>query len=113
MRAMWNGTVLAESEQTVLIEGNHYFPRDSVNTEYLHDSDTHTLCPWKGTASYYTVIVDGKHNRDAAWYYPNPSPAADHIRHHIAFWQGVTVETSTTPGPPTRPLDRVDQNRGT
>jgi uncharacterized protein (DUF427 family) len=92
IRATYNGAVLAESDRTIRVEGNHYFPPDDVRWEYLHDSPTHTRCPWKGIASYYTVDVDGKANRDAAWYYPDPSPAAAEIAGHVAFWRGVRVE---------------------
>src|SRR5579884_3117753 len=92
IRATWNGAVLAESDETVVVEGNHYFPVESVRSEYLRDSASHTRCPWKGIASYYTVVVDGKENRDAAWYYPDPSPAAAEIAGRVAFWQGVRVE---------------------
>lgn len=91
MRAIWNGTVIAESEDTVVVEGNHYFPVGSVKQELLRDSSTHTICPWKGKASYYSVEVDGQVNTDAAWYYPTPSSAAQQIAGRIAFWRGVTV----------------------
>ncbi len=91
-RATWNGVVIAESDRYELVEGNVYFPADTVRREYLRDSDTHTICPWKGTASYYTVAVDGQENRDAAWYYPEPKDAAKNIAGHIAFWRGVKVE---------------------
>lgn len=91
-RAIWNGAVIAESDQTVVVEGNHYFPPESVDRRYLVDSPTQSRCPWKGTASYYSVVVDGKENRDAAWYYPAPSAAAASIADHIAFWRGVEVE---------------------
>ncbi|HEX3540062.1 MAG TPA: DUF427 domain-containing protein [Acidimicrobiales bacterium] len=91
-RATWNGTVLAESDDTVVVEGNHYFPRDSVKSELLVDSATHTVCPWKGTASYFTVVVDGATNPDAAWYYPTPKDAAKQITDRVAFWRGVKVE---------------------
>lgn len=91
MQAVWNGKVLAESDRTVVVEGNHYFPQDAVNRELFADSDTHTVCPWKGTASYYTVAVDGESNADAAWYYPEPKPEAEQIRGHVAFWHGVEV----------------------
>ncbi len=90
-RATWNGTVIAESEDTVKVEGNHYFPPSSVNPRVLHASDTHSVCPWKGTASYYSVTVDGQTNADAAWHYPQPKDAAAQIKDHIAFWRGVTV----------------------
>ena len=90
-KATWNGAVLADSDDTVVIEGNHYFPRAAIHWEYLQDSDTHTTCPWKGVASYYSVEVDGQVNRDAAWYYPNPKPAAAEIKDRVAFWRGVLV----------------------
>ncbi len=88
---MWNGATLAESDDTVVVEENHYFPVDSLKREYFSESATHTDCPWKGTASYYTITVDGKENRDAAWFYPAPKPAAAEIKNRIAFWRGVTV----------------------
>lgn len=91
-RATWNGAVLAESADTVVVEGNHYFPPADVRQERLRPSESHTTCHWKGLASYYDVIVDGKLNRDAAWYYPDPSSAAKRIKDHIAFWRGVKVE---------------------
>ena len=93
IRAVWNGAVLAEAAQTVQLEGNHYFPVDSLRREYLADSATTTVCPWKGTAHYYTVNVDGQTNPDAAWYYPDPSTRAQQIADHVAFWKGVRVET--------------------
>ena len=92
MKAIWNGTVLAESDDTVVVEGNHYFPVDAVDRRVLRPSGTHTVCPWKGTASYWTVEVDGETNRDAAWYYPEPKDAAAQVRDRVAFWRGVTVE---------------------
>ncbi|MGH9773524.1 MAG: DUF427 domain-containing protein [Candidatus Acidiferrales bacterium] len=91
-RAIWNGAVLAESNNCVMVEGNHYFPAASVHSEYLKPSDTHTVCPWKGTASYYHVEVNGQRNADAAWYYPQPSAAAAEIQDHVAFWRGVRIE---------------------
>lgn len=91
MKAIWNNQVIAESDQTVVIEGNHYFPRETVKKEYLKDSDTHSTCPWKGQASYYSILVDGELNKDAAWYYPDPKPAASVIKDRIAFWKGVKV----------------------
>lgn len=91
MKATWNGAVLAESNDTVVVEGNHYFPADSINREYFQPSATHTHCPWKGDASYYDVAVDGQVNHDAAWYYPSPKEAAANIKDHVAFWKGVTV----------------------
>jgi uncharacterized protein (DUF427 family) len=90
-KATWNGTVIAESDETVMVEGNHYFPASSVRTELLRESGTHTICPWKGTASYYSVAVDGEVNSDAAWYYPEPKDAAAEIAGHVAFWRGVEV----------------------
>lgn len=91
MKAIWNGTVIAESDATEVVEGNHYFPAASIKREYFHDSATHSTCPWKGVASYYTVEVGGKANTDAAWYYPSPKDAAKQIAGHIAFWKGVEV----------------------
>jgi len=91
MRAIWKGTVIAESDDTVVVEGNHYFPAAAVNQAYLKPSDTHTICPWKGTASYYTLEVNGQQNVDAAWYYPEPKEAAKEIKNRIAFWHGVEV----------------------
>jgi uncharacterized protein (DUF427 family) len=90
-RATWNGTVIAESDTFEVVEGNVYFPPGAVNREHLRDSRTHTVCGWKGTASYYDVVVDGKTNADAAWYYPEPMDAATSIRDHVAFWKGVEV----------------------
>jgi uncharacterized protein (DUF427 family) len=92
IRARWNGQVLAESNRTEVVEGNHYFPLDAVKKEWLRDSATHTTCGWKGIASYYSVEVDGKRNEDAAWYYPTPKDAAKQIAGHVAFWKGVTVK---------------------
>lgn len=92
-RATWNGGVLAEGESYETVEGNIYFPPDTVTQEYLKPSDHHTTCPWKGLASYYHVEVDGKVNENAAWYYPDPKPAANAIKGHVAFWKGVRVET--------------------
>ncbi|WP_295767618.1 DUF427 domain-containing protein [uncultured Mucilaginibacter sp.] len=91
MKASWNNQVIAESDQTIVIENNHYFPVDSVNKEFLTESDTHTMCPWKGKASYYNLKVDGKQNPDAAWYYPEPKDAAAQIKGYVAFWKGVKV----------------------
>lgn len=90
-KATWNDAVLAESDQTVMVDGNHYFPIDSLNKDYFRDSDAHTVCGWKGTASYYDVVVDGKVNEQAAWYYPDPKDAAAEIKGHVAFWKGVRV----------------------
>ena len=94
MRAVWKGQVLAESDKTVVVEGNHYFPPEAVRREYFAPSESHTTCPWKGLASYYTVTVDGASNSDAAWYYPEPKPEAAQIRDYVAFWRGVTVESA-------------------
>jgi uncharacterized protein (DUF427 family) len=91
-KAIWNNRVIAESAATEIVEGNHYFPKDSLHQEYFRDSGTQSVCPWKGTASYYSVVVDGKENRDAAWYYPTPKPAAAQITGRVAFWKGVKVE---------------------
>lgn len=91
MKAEWNGKVIAESDKTVVIESNHYFPPDSVRQEYLKPSSTTTVCPWKGTAHYYNVVVVGKENRDAAWYYPSPKEAAAEIKDHVAFQRGINV----------------------
>jgi uncharacterized protein (DUF427 family) len=97
LRAVWNGAVLAESEHTAKVEGNHYFPAGSLHREYFAASPTTSICPWKGQARYHHVSVDGTVNRDAAWYYPQPSPAASAIAGHVAFWHGVRVERA--PGP--------------
>lgn len=91
MKAIWNGKVLAESDKTIVIEGNHYFPPESINKEYFKPSETHTTCPWKGVASYYTLEVDGDNNNDAAWYYPEASELAKGIKGYLAFWKGVEV----------------------
>jgi uncharacterized protein (DUF427 family) len=91
MKAVWNGTVLAESDRTVVVEGNHYFPPEAIRASYFKPSDTHTVCAWKGTASYYTIEVDGHRNPDAAWYYPEPKEAAQQLTGYVAFWKGVTV----------------------
>jgi uncharacterized protein (DUF427 family) len=92
MKALWNNTVLAQSDNTIVVERNHYFPPDSINREYFRESNTHTTCPWKGQASYYDVVVDGEANKDAAWYYPEPKEAAKQIKNYVAFWKGVRVE---------------------
>ncbi len=91
MKAIWNGETIAESKNTIVVESNHYFPKDSVKANYLTDSQTHTTCPWKGLASYYSLSVDGKTNPDAAWYYPAPKPAASEIKDYVAFWKGVQI----------------------
>ena len=92
MRAIWNGRVIAESDDTVVVEGNHYFPAGSVDPACLVASDTRTTCPWKGEAHYSSLLVDGASNVDAAWYYPDPKEAAVQIKDHVAFWRGVTIE---------------------
>jgi uncharacterized protein (DUF427 family) len=92
MKALWNGAMLAESDRTIVVEGNHYFPHDSINSEYFKASDTHTVCGWKGTASYYDVVVNGEVNKDAAWYYPSAKDDAKNIENYVAFWKGVKVE---------------------
>ncbi|GAC1498105.1 MAG: DUF427 domain-containing protein [Vulcanimicrobiaceae bacterium] len=91
MKATWKDVVLAESDNTKVVEGNHYFPPDSIKSEYFKASQTHSVCPWKGTANYYTLEVDGTQNPDAAWYYPQPKEAAIEIANHVAFWKGVRV----------------------
>jgi len=91
-KAMWNGAVLAESDRCEVVEGNQYFPPDAVKRTYFKESTTHTVCSWKGTASYYDVVVNGQTNKDAAWYYPDPKDAAKQIKGYIAFWHGVEVE---------------------
>ena len=91
-KAVWNGQTLAESEKTEIIEGNLYFPEETVKREFLKTSSTTSSCPWKGQARYYTIIVDGQENPDAAWYYPDPKPAARKIKGYVAFWRGVEVE---------------------
>lgn len=92
VKATWNGVTLAESDETVVVENNHYFPAESIKAEYFTDSDTHSVCPWKGTASYKTIEVAGEQNADAAWFYPEPKDAAAEIKDRFAFWKGVTVE---------------------
>jgi len=91
-KAKWNGQVLAESDKYEIVEGNVYFPPETVNRQFFKPSETHTVCGWKGLASYYTVAVDGAENKDAAWFYPEPLPAASQIKDYVAFWHGVTVE---------------------
>jgi uncharacterized protein (DUF427 family) len=91
MKAIWKKAILAESNDTVLVEGNHYFPPDAVNQKYLKESDYHTTCGWKGQASYYHIEVEGEENKDAAWTYPDPKDAARNIKDHVAFWKGVEV----------------------
>jgi uncharacterized protein (DUF427 family) len=90
-KAIWNGAVLADSDRTIVVEGNHYFPPDAIHKEYFADTPTHTVCSWKGTASYFSVTVNGQTNRDAAWYYPRPKDAASQIKDYVAFWRGVQI----------------------
>ncbi|SDG94265.1 DUF427 domain-containing protein [Winogradskyella thalassocola] len=92
MKAIWNNKVIAESNDTIVIERNHYFPHESINKEFFKPSELHSVCPWKGTASYYTIEVDGKENKDAAWFYPEVSELAKGIKNYVAFWRGVTIE---------------------
>ncbi len=92
MKAIWNSTVIAESDDTIVIENNHYFPANSIKKEYFMESDSHTTCPWKGLASYYTLNVNGQENKDAAWYYPEVSELAKAIKGRVAFWKGVQIE---------------------
>ena len=91
MKAIWNGEVIAESDDTIVIEGNHYFPPESVKKDFLKSSETQSTCPWKGQASYYTLSVNGEENADAAWFYPMPKDAAKEIKDHLAFWKGVEI----------------------
>ncbi|NOZ47845.1 MAG: DUF427 domain-containing protein [Chlorobi bacterium] len=91
MKAIWNNEIIAESNETIVIEGNHYFPPESVQKKYLNNSETHSKCPWKGHASYYSIIVNGENNVDAAWYYPQPFDAAKQIKNYVAFWKGVEI----------------------
>ena len=92
MKATWNGITLAESDETVVVEGNHYFPAEAINKEYFQESGSNTVCPWKGVASYYDVVVNGDVNRNAAWFYPSASDAAKNIEGYVAFWHGVRVQ---------------------
>ena len=92
MKATWNNQVLAESDETIVIENNHYFPPASINKSFFQASDKHTVCPWKEEASYYTLTVDGQKNEDAAWYYPNPKDAAKEVKGYVAFWKGVKID---------------------
>ena len=91
MKAIWKDQVIAESEKTVIVEGNHYFPPNSINKDFFENSTAQTTCPWKGEASYYSIVVDGIKNGDAAWYYPSPKDAAKEIKDHVAFWRGVEI----------------------
>lgn len=103
MQAVWNGVVVAESDRTIVVEGNHYFPRESLREEFLEPSEHLSVCPWKGQARYFTLMVDGNQNRDAAWYYPTPKAAAAEIAGRVAFWKGVSVS----------PAISADQSRDT
>ena len=94
IKAIWNGRVIAQSDRTEIVEGNHYFPPEALRTEFFRPSETHTVCPWKGIASYYTLEVDGTSNLDAAWYYPDPEPAARKVAGRVAFWKGVRIEAT-------------------
>lgn len=91
-KAVWNGAILAESDDTVVVEGNHYFPESSLDRRFFKESSHHSVCPWKGIASYYSVQVDGERNENAAWFYPRPSPLARKIKNRVAFWHGVRIE---------------------
>lgn len=93
-KAVWNGVILAESEKTIVVEGNHYFPYHTIRQEYFQPNSSHTICPWKGIASYYDIVVNGQINRGGAWYYPDPKPAALSIKDHIAFWKGIRIVLS-------------------
>ena len=99
-RASWNGALLAESDETIIVEGNHYFPLASIERELFAESDTHTVCPWKGRASYFSVEAGGQTNTDAAWYYPEPYEAADVIKDYVAFWKGVEISADASDGTP-------------
>lgn len=92
MKAIWNGQIIAESDKTIVVEGNHYFPPDALKKEFFEESATHTTCSWKGVASYFNVVVGGEKNKDAAWYYPDPKEAAKNIKGYVAFWRGVKVD---------------------
>ncbi len=94
MKATWNGAIIAQSDDTIVVEGNHYFPADSLNRAHVGPSDKHTTCSWKGEASYYDITVNGEVNQDAAWFYPEPKEAAANIKDHVAFWKGVVVQES-------------------
>lgn len=92
VKAIWQGEIIAESKEFEIVEGNYYFPPDSIKKKFLRDSETHTICPWKGVASYYDVVVNGEVNKDAAWYYPEPKPAAKKIKDYVAFWKGISIQ---------------------
>ncbi len=91
MKAIWNNKIIADSTNTIMIENNHYFPKESLNIDFIRHSSTQTVCPWKGTASYYSLEVEGKENKDAAWFYPEPKKAAKEIKDYVAFWKGVEI----------------------
>ena len=112
MRATWKGSVVAESDQTVVVEGNPYFPIEDVEETNLEPSDHHTICPWKGRASYFDVVVGGERNRDAAWFYPKPSPLARKVRGRVAFWKGVDVFEVPEGGDPPSRRSRTELERG-
>jgi uncharacterized protein (DUF427 family) len=111
MQAIFNGTVIAESDDTIVVEGNHYFPSDSLRTDYVQPSSTHTVCAWKGTASYYDVHVDGAGSKDAVWYYPKPSPLARRVKDRVAFWHGVEVRPAAAQASATE-LESFDASEG-
>ncbi len=92
MKAIWNGKIIAESDETIIVEGNHYFPPNSINQKFFQSNNHHTTCPWKGIANYHNIVVNGEVNSNAAWYYPNPNSAASNIKDYLAFWKGVRVE---------------------
>ena len=92
MKAIWKDTVIAESDETIIVEGNHYFPPNSINQKFFQSNNHHTTCPWKGIANYHNIVVNGEVNSNAAWYYPNPNSAASNIKDYLAFWKGVRVE---------------------
>ena len=107
IKAIWNDAVLAESEDTRVVEGNHYFPPKSINWDYFVMNEYHSVCPWKGTASYYDIEVNGRVNRSAAWYYPQPSSAAMQIKDYVAFWGGVKIVNENQEGEIGGALDRI------
>lgn len=113
LRAVWNGAVLAEAPDTIRLEGNHYFPPESLNREYFTTTRAWSVCPWKGLARYYTIVVDGNANMNGAWYYPHPSPLARKIKDHVAFWNGVRIEGEPEPREPRKQARRMpaDQPR--
>jgi uncharacterized protein (DUF427 family) len=110
MKAIWNNAVLAQSAKTEVVEGNHYFPPETLQRQYFEDSSTHSVCSWKGTASYYNIVVNGQENKDAAWYYPQPLPAAKNITGYVAFWKGVRIEPED-PGALERTGTQIEEQR--